>query len=379
MPKTILKGLVIIICAAVLGACNMPGRALSAAQKTALINTSVAETVAAENVISSEPITDDLATETAQPGTDDLSTSTPETNTATPSNTPIPCNLGMFVRDITIPDGTVFKPGENFVKTWRLKNTGSCAWTSGYDIFFAGGDAMSAPSSVQLTAGTVNTGQTVDVSVNLKAPTPAGTYRGNWQLRDPGDVIFEIENSTSNFFWVEIKVVPPTNTPEPVTATLYRSSASKTISAGGMSSDTRAGIAGNGDPLRAFLDFNLGSLAGLKSTSTIQSASLDMSNLSGYGCFEFLNPLKAGVVSYGTTPDYPGEFNQSPSASIFSVPSALGISGPVSITSVLQNFVTSQGPGRFQIRVWYDNDSAGSSYSCLTEWANPVLNITYLP
>jgi hypothetical protein len=359
-----------------LSACNMPGRGLSAVEKTALIETSVARTVAAgEGETLTPSDTPDLSVAT----TEIPPTWTPAPDTATPSDTPIPCNLGKFVSDVTIPDGSVFEPGEAFTKTWRLKNVGSCAWTSGYDIVFAGGDGMGGPSSVQLTTGTVNPGQNVDVSVHLTAPATAGTFRGNWQLRDPDDVIFGIENSNSGYFWVQIKVVIPTDTPGPVTATLHRSSSSKTISVGGTSSDTRAGIAGNGDPLRAFLDFNLGSLTGLSSSSTIQSATIDLSSLTGYSCFDTLVPLKAGQVSYGTTPVYPDDFNEVPSASLISAPSALGISSPVSITSILQSYVSAHGAGHFQVRVWFDNDDAGSSYSCITEWTDPLLNITYLP
>jgi hypothetical protein len=123
--------------------------------------------------------------------------------------------MARFVSDVTIPDGTEFEPGDTFVKTWSLRNVGSCAWTSGYDIIFFGGDAMGAPSAVQITTGTINPGQTVEVSVNLTAPGSTGTYRGNWKLRDPSDVIFGIENSSSGQFWVEIEVVLPTSTPTP--------------------------------------------------------------------------------------------------------------------------------------------------------------------
>src|SRR5512141_2699521 len=32
------------------------------------------------------------------------------------------CNNSAFVADVTIPDGTVMKPGKDFVKTWSIKN-----------------------------------------------------------------------------------------------------------------------------------------------------------------------------------------------------------------------------------------------------------------
>ena len=381
MKKTIFMLAVVLLVLFSLTACNMPGRSISAAEQTATIQRSVEETVAAGLVTSTDPGGEDPATitDTPDPGPSDTPTSTTEPDIPTPSDTPIPCNLGRFITDITIPDGTVFEPDEAFTKTWRLRNVGSCAWTSGYDIVFSGGDAMDAPSSVQLTSGTVNPGQSVDVSVDLIAPDSAGTYRGNWQLRDPSDVIFGIENSSSELFWVEIEVIVPTDTPDPQTITLHLSSYSKTLSAGGRSNDTRAGIAPNGDPLRAFLDFDLSSLAGLTSSSTIQSATLDVSDMSGMSCFDFLHPLKAGQINYGAIADYPSDFNQVPSDAIFEVPSALGISSPVSLTSILQDFVDSEGAGHFQIRMEYEGDDGGPAYQCLSEWTDPLLNITYLP
>ena len=383
MAKQTIYKLTAILMVILLSACNMPSSAVSPAEQTAIIDRSVAETVAAGLGDPAQTGDPAVGTDTPDPGAGETdpppATNTPEVDTPTPSDTPIPCNLARFVKDVTIPDGTIFEPGDSLTKTWRLKNVGTCAWTSGYDIVFAGGDAMSAPSSVQLTSGTVNPGQNVEVSVSLSAPASAGTYRGNWQLRDPSDVIFDIENSSSDFFWVEIKVIVPTDTPEPQSVTLHRSSYSKSIGVGGMSSDTRLGIAGNGDAIRAFIDFDLSGLSGLSSSSTIQTATLDVSDHDGYSCFDFLHPLKAGQIDYGTTPDYPSDFNQSPSVNIIEVPSALGISNPITIKGTLQNFITSNGAGHFQIRMWLDGDDSGSGFACIMEWPDPELNVTYLP
>jgi len=215
MKKPYLTIIALILIVFILSACNMPTGSLSPAEQTAIIDRSVQETVDAGNETSGQPDDQDDpdVTVTEEPIAEDPATptptSTPEADTPTPTNTPIPCNQGRFVKDVTIPDGTTFVPGETFTKTWRLKNTGSCAWTSGYDIVFSGGDAMDAPSAVQITSGTVNPGQSVDVSVDMTAPASEGTYRGNWQPRDPSDVLFGIENSTSGFFWVEIEVEEP--------------------------------------------------------------------------------------------------------------------------------------------------------------------------
>ena len=58
-----------------------------------------------------------------------------------PSSTP-PCDASVYVSDVTIPDGTEFSPGDSFRKTWEVRNTGSCNWTTAYTIAYAGGEQM---------------------------------------------------------------------------------------------------------------------------------------------------------------------------------------------------------------------------------------------
>ncbi len=108
------------------------------------------------------------------------------------------CDDADFVTDVTIPDGTVLDPGKSFTKTWRLKNAGTCSWTPSYAVVFSNGDSMSGPASLALTTN-VNPGQTVDISVNLKAPATPGDYTSYWKLRNAAGVTFAT-------FYVDIKV-----------------------------------------------------------------------------------------------------------------------------------------------------------------------------
>jgi len=166
------------------------------------------------NLPATQPNNEDLVlTQAAQTITASASTATPTvavsaTITNTPAVTvtpsPVPCNAASFIADVTTPDDTAIKVNTAFVKTWRLKNTGSCTWTSGYQLVFDSGDIMGGPASQQLTAGTVAPGQTLDVSVNLTAPASAGTYKGNWKLREPGGQTFGLSTGA---FWVQIKAV----------------------------------------------------------------------------------------------------------------------------------------------------------------------------
>jgi hypothetical protein len=125
--------------------------------------------------------------------------------------TPVVCDAANFIADVTVPDGAIFLPNEKFTKTWRIKNMGSCTWTSSYSLVFDKGDAMSG-SATQAFSDVVVPGQAVDVSVNLIAPSSPGKYKGYWKLRNSSGEIFGVplEYGTDGAVFVEIEVI---NTP----------------------------------------------------------------------------------------------------------------------------------------------------------------------
>lgn len=114
--------------------------------------------------------------------------------TATPGPTNTPGSTGCtnnvrFIADVTIPDKTVVTPGGTFTKVWRVKNSGTCTWTSSYRLAFAGGNQMSGPGTVSIS-GNVAPGAEYDVSVNQTAPTAPGEYQGRWQFVDNTGAVF---------------------------------------------------------------------------------------------------------------------------------------------------------------------------------------------
>ena len=120
------------------------------------------------------------------------------------------CNWAQFVTDVTVPDGTYLAPGTTFTKTWRLKNIGSCTWTTSYALVFSSGNAMGGPTAVNFPSN-VAPGQTVDLSIQLTAPTTAGQYIGYWKLRDGSGNIFGLGFHADRSFWVEINVSTASN------------------------------------------------------------------------------------------------------------------------------------------------------------------------
>src|SRR5215471_1435104 len=148
-------------------------------------------------------------TQTAPSATPTLSV--PSVTPVPPTNTPVPtatvvtyCDWVSFIKDVTIPDGTVLNPGDVFTKTWRLQNRGTCTWNSNYYLVFTGGTQMGDTLAVRLP-GNVAPGQFVDVSVPLVAPNSLGRQVGYWMLRNPNGALFGYGNSAEQAFYVDIK------------------------------------------------------------------------------------------------------------------------------------------------------------------------------
>ncbi len=168
-------------------ACNLPSQQEISAATTALAQTAAAETVQAALTLAAKP-SSGLPTATFTPIPSPLPT-IPLPTLPPPATATSNCDNAQFIADVTIPDGTTFSSGDHFVKTWRLKNIGTCSWTPSYAVVFFSGDQMGGPSA-QALVGNVNPGQTVDLSVNLTAPSSNGNYTGYWKLRNAAAVTF---------------------------------------------------------------------------------------------------------------------------------------------------------------------------------------------
>jgi hypothetical protein len=126
-----------------------------------------------------------IAPVTPPPTAIPISTVTPPlTDTATP----VPCvPNSMFIADVTVPDGSIMAPGAAFLKTWRVKNSGNCAWDDSHMVVFVGGVALGpGAAAVPFTAP----GAVADISLPMTAPAAPGSYRGIWRLRAPNGTLF---------------------------------------------------------------------------------------------------------------------------------------------------------------------------------------------
>ena len=95
------------------------------------------------------------------------------------------CNNSQFIADVTIPDGTVMKPGNDFTKTWTLKNNGTCKWDDGYAFVFVAGDKMDGYDvTLKKPSDFVDPGESINLAVDMTAHVAEGEYTGCWRMKD---------------------------------------------------------------------------------------------------------------------------------------------------------------------------------------------------
>ncbi|HUV27015.1 MAG TPA: NBR1-Ig-like domain-containing protein [Anaerolineales bacterium] len=204
----ILVLLIIGVSALSLAGCNLPSRAtttptLNVTQAYQTVEARLTEAISRTPSISpTRPIVTSTPGQPSPSPTQEVQTVTPE-NTQ-PSSSCDQALPGVPI-DVTIPDDTILRPGEIFTKTWRLQNAGNCTWNSNYALVWFSGEQLDATSNVPLNGSTA-AGQSVDLSVEMKAPETPGTYQGWWKLRNPSGAMFGIGPNSDAGFWVRIIV-----------------------------------------------------------------------------------------------------------------------------------------------------------------------------
>jgi hypothetical protein len=185
------------------------------------IRTQAVETFAAgltQTAIAAPPTQTPFPTLTASATFSAFATPTAGTLIAAPttsggSGAPATCYGLTFVSDVNIPDNTTMTPGQSFTKTWKVLNSGSCAWEAGFKFAFTTGNALGGTAAT--LSNSVASGAQHDISVSMTAPTTAGTYQSNWRM----------QTADGQFFGNEVYVIivvggaGPASTSAPATST----------------------------------------------------------------------------------------------------------------------------------------------------------------
>lgn len=196
--------LVLLAAAMIIGGCQ-----LYAADTESIIATKVAEAiderisdlekaVSESQVILVQDTADTPASNpTATPVPIQVQTSSVTYDYSYVIGTPGGCLNAAFISE-NYPDNTLFSPGDAFIKTWTIKNTGYCTWNTNYNLVLSSGYAMGADVSTSLPES-VSPGESVTLSAYLTAPSTDGTYRGEWRVQSDTGLNFAR-------FWVQIVV-----------------------------------------------------------------------------------------------------------------------------------------------------------------------------
>jgi hypothetical protein len=170
-------------------------------EREAGISTAVAQTVQAGQSlteVANIPTQTPKAMVTLPAGTP-LSAASPTSAATLVSAPPDPnCAKAALVSE-NPPDGVIMTPGQYFWKTWTIRNTGTCTWTTAYSLVFWNGDLMGGLTSYPLDDD-VAPNEQKEISIYLKAPDTVGTFTGFWRLKSPWDADFGVGPSNDSFY-----------------------------------------------------------------------------------------------------------------------------------------------------------------------------------
>jgi hypothetical protein len=138
-------------------------------------------------------------------------TGTIPTPTVNPGSLAFGCNNLAFIRDVTVPSGTVFLPKQDFVKTWKVANTGTCKWVYQYQLMLLSGNAFNGNTTK--LGRVVDVGNWTELSVGMGTPKNPGSYTSYWRMADANGNMFGASLAVS------FTVALPTSTIAPATDT----------------------------------------------------------------------------------------------------------------------------------------------------------------
>lgn len=102
-------------------------------------------------------------------------------------------NILTFLEDLTIPDGTLVRPGEALDKRWLVQNNGTCNWNERYRLKLIAGSALGVPEEQALYPA--RSGTQAIIRILFTATDQPGLQRSAWQAFSPqgeafGDPIY---------------------------------------------------------------------------------------------------------------------------------------------------------------------------------------------
>jgi hypothetical protein len=122
---------------------------------------------------------------------DALATYEATINAPTPTSPPTPtpdltatavaaCEFDLEITNDQAVWPSVLVPGQQVVKRWTIKNTGTCVWPEDTQLVFASGDEPNVVS--RPTIEPISPGEVTEVRITLRAPVTFATYTSVWRV-----------------------------------------------------------------------------------------------------------------------------------------------------------------------------------------------------
>jgi hypothetical protein len=118
-----------------------------------------------------------------------VATPTGPTLTPNPSTLGSGCNNLALISDISITGGSVLAPEEQFEKSWKVANTGTCDWVYRYHLVHISGHDVGGRDPVSL-GKIIEPGKWTTLTITLRAPRAPGTYTSTWRFADQSGTVF---------------------------------------------------------------------------------------------------------------------------------------------------------------------------------------------
>ncbi len=96
----------------------------------------------------------------------------------------VPEDNTLFIKDVTIPDGSSVPVNTTFEKIWRVKNTGTVVWKNRYLKRMTPASSLICSSPAMVPIPETLPGQTIDIAVTFTTPHLPGSCRTDWKTSD---------------------------------------------------------------------------------------------------------------------------------------------------------------------------------------------------
>lgn len=211
----------ILLVATLIAACGPSATPAGPTADVAAIRTSAASTVVSQftltaaiftPVVPAGPTNTPAPVKTEEPQTTATETTAPVAQVTNAEGTVVAlCDKYSWdpeTVDVNIPDNTPVSPGQDFVKTWKIKNIGTCTWGAGYKLVFSYSSSPNDDSlngvAQPLTAA-IAPQQEVEVSVQFTAPDLPGTYFSVWTMQNAKGIPFQGNDNKALYVQVVVQ------------------------------------------------------------------------------------------------------------------------------------------------------------------------------